>query len=105
MRETFQSISFAQLPSELNHYSVGMGIGNENSISNYGLWFCNDYKMYLSKRIAVNPRIGFFQSTGSFESAPVFGYRSNSGFMFECSLSLSIINRARTNLSLNFGSS
>jgi hypothetical protein len=100
-----QSITFSQSFMDKNVYNIGIGIGNENNVSNYGILFTNDYRIYMSKRIALNPRIGFFQSIGSLEPADQFGYRSHSGIMFDFGLSYSFFMQIHTNLSINFGPS
>jgi hypothetical protein len=97
-------IVFAQLlkaQEKKGIYSIGVGVGNENNISNYGIYFTNDYKYFVLDWLAINPRISFFQSTSSFEPAVDFGYRSHSGIFFDLGLSIYPFKR----FSLNVGPS
>lgn len=86
-------------------YSVGLGIGNENNVSNYGLYVSNDLKFYLKNKLSVNPRISLFQSLGSIEPEELYGYRSHYGFFFDLGANISLIKNDSYDLSLNVGPS
>ena len=86
-------------------YSVGLGFGNENNVGNYGLYFSNDLRFYLTNRLSVNPRVSFFQSLGSIEPEKHYGYRSHSGIFFDLGANISLITNNSHDLSFSAGPS
>ncbi len=94
--------SYSQDKADNILYSVGIGFGNENNVSNYGIFFTNDIKIEIAERLSLNPRVSFFQSLGSIESE---GYRSHSGIFLETGLSYSIKKNGKVELSVNAGPS
>ncbi len=95
---------FSQNDFHRKIYSVGLGIGNENNISNFGMYFTNDFKYFALDRLAVNPRISFFQSLG-LNNYKHYGYKSQSGVFFELGASFSIIKYSYSELSISAGPS
>lgn len=102
----FTSVSsgFSQNDFHRKIYSVGIGLGNENNISNFGMYFTNDFRYYALDWLAVNPRISFFQSLG-LNNYQFYGYRSQSGVFFELGASFSIIKYSYSEVSINVGPS
>jgi hypothetical protein len=94
-----------QQPAKDKIYSIGIGFGNENNVSNYGILFTNDLKLELLNRFYLNPRVGFFQSTGSLEHADQFGYRSHSGLFLDCGISYAFVKKQNFEITLNAGPS
>ncbi len=76
------STVFSQSEKQLT-YSLGVGFGNENSVSNYGIYLSNDLKIPVAQKISLNPRLSFFQSLGSIEQSSDYGYRSHTGLFIE----------------------
>ncbi len=95
---------FSQNDFHRKVYSVGLGLGNENNISNFGMYFTNDFKYYALDRLAVNPRISFFQSLGV-NNYKYYGYRSQSGVFFDLGASFSIIKYSYSEVSISTGPS
>lgn len=85
-------------------YSVGLGYGFNSNVGNDGIIFSNDYKYYLSNRLAINPALSFFQSTNIFNNFDE-GYQSHSGLVFSFSLDYTIYNKKNFNIALNIGPS
>jgi hypothetical protein len=99
------SCAFAQNNSKNMLYSVGIGLGTENNVGNYGLFLTNDLKISLAERLALNPRLSFFQSLRGFEDPEQFGYSNHSGLFIDLGLSYSLIAKEGFNFSVNVGPS
>lgn len=85
-------------------YSVGIGYGLNRNMGNDGVVFSNDYKYYLSNRLAINPALTFFQSINMFHDFED-GYQSHSGLVLSFSLDYTIYNKNDFNIALNLGPS
>ena len=66
--------------------------------------FSNDYKYYLSNRLALNPALSYFQSINLFHDFEE-GYQSHSGFVFSFALDYTIYNKNDFNIAINLGPS
>ena len=97
--------SYSQEKTKDKLFSVGLGFGNENNVSNYGIFFTNDLKIGLTDKLYINPRLSFFQSLGSIENADDYGYRSHSGLFIDLGLGYSIIKKQKFDISINLGPS
>jgi len=86
-------------------FSVGIGYGFNSNIGNDGILFSNDYKHYLTDRLAINPGISFFQSINLFQDISENGYKSHSGLVLDLSLEYSIYRHNNFNIALNLGPS
>lgn len=86
-------------------FSIGVGFGNENNISNYGYFYSTDLKIELFNRVYLNPRVEYFRSTGSIEKAEFFGERYHNGLFIDCGLSYSFVKKQNFEISLNIGPS
>ncbi len=99
------SSSYAQKSSiRKDKYSVGFGYGFNSNVGNDGLIISNDYKYYLSNRLALNPALSYFQSINLFHDFEE-GYKSHSGLVLSFSLDYTIYNKKDFNISLNLGPS
>ena len=99
------SSSYAQKSSiRKAKYSVGFGYGFNSNVGNDGLIISNDYKYYLSNRLALNPALSYFQSINLFHDFEE-GYKSHSGLVLSFSLDYTIYNKKDFNISLNLGPS
>ena len=99
------SNNYAQKSSiRKDKYSVGIGYGFNSNVGNDGLVFSNDYKYYLSNRLALNPALSYFQSINLFHDFEE-GYQSHSGFVFSFALDYTIYNKNDFNIAINLGPS
>ena len=99
------SSSYAQKSSiRKDKYSVGFGYGFNSNVGNDGIIISNDYKYYLSNRLALNPALSYFQSINLFHDFEE-GYKSHSGLVLSFSLDYTIYNKKDFNISLNLGPS
>jgi len=86
-------------------FSIGIGLGNENNVSNYGLFYSGDFKLELKNRLYLNPRVEYFQSTGSYENAESYGDRYHHGLFLDCGASYSFVKKQNFEISINLGPS
>lgn len=99
------SSNYAQKSSiRKDKYSIGVGYGFNSNVGNDGLVFSNDYKYYLSDKLAINPALTFFQSINLFQDLED-GYQSHSGFVLSFSIDYTIYNKKDFNIALNLGPS
>lgn len=99
------SNNYAQKSSiRKDKYSVGIGYGFNSNVGNDGLVFSNDYKYYLSNRLALNPALSYFQSINLFHDFEE-GYQSHSGLVLSFSLDYTIYHKNDFNIALNLGPS
>ncbi len=86
-------------------FSVGLALGSEQSIGNWGLFVSNDLKIALNQHLALNPRLVYFETIGSTDEGPFGGYSSHSGVFIDFGLSGFFVNKEDYAFSLNAGPS
>ncbi len=99
------SSNYAQKSSiRKDKYSLGIGYGFNSNVGNDGVIISNEYKYYLSNRLALNPALNYFQSINLFHNFDE-GYKSHSGLVLSFSLDYTIYNKKDFNVALNLGPS
>ena len=102
--------AFSQENSARDHapsiiLSVGLALGSEHNIGHWGLFVSNELRVGLSKSIALNPRLNYFESLAAVEGVPYKSYSSHSGVFIDFGLSYSFIREREYGFSLNAGPS
>lgn len=89
---------------ENKKFSIGLGYGFDTNISNDGILLTNDYKIFLTNKLILNPGVSVFQSMNTIKRIEP-GYRSHSGLVFDLSLEYEIIKIKNFGISMNLGPS
>lgn len=86
-------------------FSVGLALGSEHNIGNWGLFVSNDLKVALNQHLALNPRLVYFETIAAADVGPYGGYSSHSGVFIDFGLSGFFISKEEYAFSLNAGPS